>query len=160
MQLWKKRIDSIAKNKHHYLVFEPPLGCLGGPDYGAIDELLTYAKEKLGEHRVIKDTSLDNLNAKITKIGFNPNEIKIHAYGEYGTECVKGVSTNLIVHLIPQKRVRQAVRILLAYSTDRCGGLYRQEDLRNPDMLETAKRDIRNHMKYLRDNAYSVLRSQ
>jgi hypothetical protein len=125
LELYKKRIDRISSSRGHYLVIEPhtrPKNTQNQEE--AYNELLGYARKKMGE-RVIEhvtsapyhdEKSAKAVSDKLKRIGYDPNKIKVHFYGEYAEQCLLNHLRFIAPKIIPRARRRQAISVLLKYS--------------------------------------------
>ncbi len=122
LELWKSRIDRLKKRPGHFLAIDvPELDEIGERH---LESLLDYAREKLGENRVIvfpaPDDFLGNhveIADSLKKLGFSPEKSRIHFYGEFANGCVSIRFQRLVPLLLPTSRRAGAARILAQYCT-------------------------------------------
>src|SRR3989338_1369357 len=109
-EVWQKRIDAIAGNRHHYLAIE-----LFSIDRSEAGDLVRYAKKKLGEQRVLvfQRSELDTyktLARRVEGLGYDRSKIKVNFYGETSTHCVLDAVKAFLPELVPKSRYRQAAK--------------------------------------------------
>ncbi|MFH1750576.1 MAG: hypothetical protein ABH863_02765 [Candidatus Micrarchaeota archaeon] len=133
MRKWKARISEISKRPDHFLAIQVPSEWIFSR-YGAKSEWRTFsafAEKKMGPNRliVVQDKLSPGLNPhpdivtfgamarKIIEIGYDPEKLRFHVYGEHGDGCVLTAVETLLPALIRKSRIRKASRIILELST-------------------------------------------
>jgi hypothetical protein len=126
-ELWKKRIDKIAKDETHYLAMELPADNVHSRDKENIRHILEYAKEKLGKRLIAKkdssyekkEDSHEYVAVQVRKIGYDRNKIKVNIYGEYAEACVLSPIRHFLPLIVPRPRIRRrdAISVLFHLST-------------------------------------------
>lgn len=145
LEVWKKRIDDIAPNKNHFL----SINAVEELPSKFLDELVNYARIRMGEHRVILHKSAlggndseiyRDMASKIAEKSFDKKKIKLNFFGEFGGGCVVEGVEHLSPHLIPSSRAVQAIKVSLPLSVNLDQTFYDRSRLKeydDPDYIMT-----------------------
>jgi len=158
MEMWKKRIDWLAKRNGHYLAVESSGSTYHDPR--AFDNLVGYARQKLGENRVLVFNPNSNgrlqsvpfdLEKELSRIGYDSDKLKVHFYGEYADLCVTTWFHLTVPTLMPRHRIEKNSRILLQYTAVAPSRILSVAELKKGGG-KRARTEIRDRLNILKGN--------